>query len=553
MAMDRTPRVGLVVAASVVVCALATILIGGLGISGVGSASRSGERLANDELAKANLTARIAHEVDIVLADSVGSVRGDAGPRAPSVYDVELPAIEAQLNDLQRLHEGDPAGERANVTRLVDQWARFRSVVNERRTAAAPPGYVAGLRHAYGPLARHLQALEDREANNAADEFDSTQANVGRIKADIVAAIVVAVLASLGLGLLLLRLVRRAIEPARDQVEFADTLQLAEHEAEAHLLLQRHLERLVTDTSVTILNRNNSSDRLEAVTDIGTDSALVLGLAHASHRSRLAVRSARVHDQDERRPPLLGCSVCGGCPGTSTCAPLTLAGEVIGSVLVNRPDRYNQSERNQIRDAVAQSAPVLANLRNLAIAELRASTDSLTGLPNKRAVADTLQRMVAQSSRSLSPLSLLVLDLDHFKTINDRLGHPVGDQVLANVGAALRSTLRDGDFAGRNGGEEFILLLPDTDLVGALTAAEKVRVAVEEIDIPGLEVSTTASIGIAVYPEHAVNPERLERLADAALYVAKKSGRNRVEVASPASDSGRADLDDEPRWPQAVT
>jgi diguanylate cyclase (GGDEF)-like protein len=196
---------------------------------------------------------------------------------------------------------------------------------------------------------------------------------------------------------------------------------------------------------------------------------------------------------------------------------------------------------------------VLANLRNLAIAELRASTDSLTGLPNKRAVADSLQRMLAQATRTLSPLSLLVLDLDHFKTINDRMGHPVGDQILANVGAALRSALRDGDFAGRNGGEEFTVILPDTDVAGALTTAEKIRIAVEEIAIPGLELTTTVSIGVAGYPEHAVNPDRLERLADAALYVAKRSGRNRIEVASPSSEPNRVDLDDESSWTHAVT
>jgi diguanylate cyclase (GGDEF)-like protein len=249
---------------------------------------------------------------------------------------------------------------------------------------------------------------------------------------------------------------------------------------------------------------------------------------------------------------LLRCSICGDCPGMSTCAPLTVGGEVIGSVLVNRTERYNQRERSQIREAVAQSAPVLANLRNLAIAELRASTDSLTGLPNKRAVADTLQRMLAQATRTRSPLSLLVLDLDHFKQLNDRLGHPIGDQILANVGAALRSSLREGDFAGRNGGEEFTVLLPDTDVEGAVATAEKVRIAIEDIAIPGLELTTTVSIGIASYPEHGVSPERLERLADAALYLAKRSGRNRVEVASPAADAGRGELDDETRWPHAL-
>jgi diguanylate cyclase (GGDEF)-like protein len=551
--MDRTPRVGLVVAASVLLCALAAVLIGGLGIGGVGSVSRSNARLADDELVTAHLTAQLAHTVDTVYADSLRSAGAGGGSTRVRLYDVEMPAVEAQLTDLQQLHQGDDPAERADIARLVSQWADLRSLINQARPAAAQqPGYPSELQQAYDPLGRHLQVLVAREASDAEASHSSSQAIIRRIRAGIIAAIVAAVLASVALGLVLLRLVRRAIEPAQDQVEFADTLQLAEHEGEAHLLLQKHVERLVADTSVTILNRNNSADRLEAMTDVASDSPLVQSLAHAEPRSCLAVRSARVHEQDERRPPLLGCSVCRGCAGVSTCAPLTVGGEVIGSVLVNRPERYNQRERSQIRDAVAQSAPVLANLRNLAIAELRASTDSLTGLPNKRAVADTLQRMLAQATRTLSPLSLLVLDLDHFKKINDRLGHPVGDQILANVGAALRSALRDGDFAGRNGGEEFTVILPDTDVEGAVTVAEKVRVAVEEIAIPGLELTTTVSIGIASYPEHGVNPDRLERLADAALYLAKRSGRNRIEVASPATDAGRAELDDTTTWPHAL-
>ena len=166
-----------------------------------------------------------------------------------------------------------------------------------------------------------------------------------------------------------------------------------------------------------------------------------------------------------------------------------------------------------------------------AIAELRAATDSLTGLPNKRAVADTLKRMLAQASRSDTPMALLMLDLDHFKDINDRFGHPIGDQALAGVGAALRSTLRDSDFAGRNGGEEFTVVLPGTDVDGAVVTAEKIRAAISEIALPGIEVTITASVGVAAYPEHGIAAERLERLADSALYVAKRSGRNRIEVA----------------------
>jgi diguanylate cyclase (GGDEF)-like protein len=210
-----------------------------------------------------------------------------------------------------------------------------------------------------------------------------------------------------------------------------------------------------------------------------------------------------------------------------------VGGEVIGSVLLNRPAPYHEDEEDAIYEAVRQAAPVLANLRNLAVAELRAATDGLTGLPNKRAVTNALKRMFAQALTTGSPLVLLLLDLDHFKQINDQRGHPVGDDVLASVGAVLRSVLRTTDFAGRDGGEEFAILLPETEVPTALEIAERVRAAIAEISLPGSDVSVTASIGISSFPDHASTLERLQRLADAALYVAKRHGRNRIEVAEP--------------------
>ena len=206
-------------------------------------------------------------------------------------------------------------------------------------------------------------------------------------------------------------------------------------------------------------------------------------------------------------------------------------------MLVNRPARYSPTEQQQIRDSVGQAAPVLANLRNLAIAELRAATDSLTGLPNKRAVGDTLKRMLAQASRTLTPLSLLLLDLDHFKDINDRFGHPVGDQALANVGAALRSAIRDSDFAGRNGGEEFAVMLPDTDTDGAAAdrGEDPGRDRRDQPARPRRQRSPPASASPPT-PTTPPTTERLERLADSALYVAKRSGRDRIEIATPNDD-----------------
>jgi diguanylate cyclase (GGDEF)-like protein len=205
-----------------------------------------------------------------------------------------------------------------------------------------------------------------------------------------------------------------------------------------------------------------------------------------------------------------------------------VGGEVIGSVLLNRPVPYQEGEEEQISEAVR-----LANLRNLAVAEFRAATDGLTGLPNKRAVTDALKRMFAQALTTGSPLAFLLLDLDHFKQINDQRGHPAGDEVLASVGAVLRSVLRTTDFAGRDGGEEFAILLPDTDMPTALEIAERVRASIAEISLPGTDVSVTTSIGISGFPDHATTLERLERLADAALYVAKRQGRNRIEVVEP--------------------
>jgi len=178
---------------------------------------------------------------------------------------------------------------------------------------------------------------------------------------------------------------------------------------------------------------------------------------------------------------------------------------------------------------------VLANLRNLALAELRAATDALTGLPNRRAIDDHLKRLLAQAGRSLTPMSAILLDLDHFKAINDTYGHERGDEVLAAVGALKRTELRGADFAGRNGGEEFIVMLPDTDRAAAMRVADHLRKAMHSLTLPGVTRAVTASFGVASFPEDALEGATLLRLADRALYAAKQSGRDRVEATSSGS------------------
>lgn len=330
--------------------------------------------------------------------------------------------------------------------------------------------------------------------------------------------------------------VRRTYE--QRQHEFTEAMQLTQSDEEAHSLLKRHLERALPDTAVTILNRNNSADRLEAMTPLPADSPVRVGLDGAKPRSCLAIRQAKPHDQIQGEQPLVSCDVCSECPGRTTCTPLLVGGEVIGAVLANHDRALPHEERTRINDSVVQAAPVLANLRNLAIAELRAATDALTGLPNKRAITDTLKRMVAHANRTSTPLAMLMLDLDHFKMINDQFGHGRGDEVLAGVGAALHSTIRESDFAGRYGGEEFVVLLPNIDLEGATATAEKIRSAIAGIVVSSLDRSVTISVGIALMPGHGNDPESLERASDRALYSAKRNGRNRIEVADALPASG---------------
>jgi diguanylate cyclase (GGDEF)-like protein len=307
-------------------------------------------------------------------------------------------------------------------------------------------------------------------------------------------------------------------------------MQMTAHEAETHGLIKRHLERSVAHSSVTVLNRNNSRDRLEAVTPVAAGGRLGEALVDAAPRSCLAIRSAKPYEHSADNDILIGCEICGKAGARSTCQPFVVGGEVIGSVLVEHEAPLDEPERHCIGECVSHAAPVLANLRTLAIAELRAATDALTGLPNKRSVQANLQRMVAQASRAAAPLAAVALDLDHFKSINDTYGHGKGDEALAAVGAVLKSRLRASDFAGRQGGEEFVLLLPETDLAGARTISEKLRQAIARIKISDIDRDITASLGIAVFPADAVDAETLMRHADRALYLAKSNGRNRSEA-----------------------
>ncbi len=317
------------------------------------------------------------------------------------------------------------------------------------------------------------------------------------------------------------------------QREFTEIMQITRDEHETYGLLKRHLQRSLEGSEVLVLNRNNSHDRLEAVTPIADGSPLADKLQAAEPDSCLAVRLAKTHERSVDQEALLTCELCGVTDGNSTCVPSLVGGEVIGSVLVQHTSPLDAWGKRRVEESMTQASPVLANLRNLALSENRALTDGLTGLPNRRAADDTLKRMAAHAERTSSPLGTVLFDLDHFKQINDLCGHEKGDEVLAAVGVAVTSSLRASDFAGRFGGEEFILLLPDTDRDGAVIVAEKFRQAIAAVEVTGVSRPITVSLGVAALPDDAAEPTLLLRAADRALYQAKSLGRNRVETVAP--------------------
>ena len=184
--------------------------------------------------------------------------------------------------------------------------------------------------------------------------------------------------------------------------------------------------------------------------------------------------------------------------------------------------------------------------------------DVLTGLPNRRLVLERLSQQLVQSRRGKTRLGLMFIDQDHFKPINDELGHDVGDWLLRCVASRLQGCLRESDTAARLGGDEFLALLPEVqDAAAALGVAEKIRttLAQEFITDQGVVLQISSSIGVAIYPDHARTDKDLLRMGDEAMYRAKRRGRNAVEMCEetlPGSATQAAGAASEPQTPSRV-
>jgi diguanylate cyclase (GGDEF)-like protein len=211
-------------------------------------------------------------------------------------------------------------------------------------------------------------------------------------------------------------------------------------------------------------------------------------------------------------------------------APMRLRGQVIGMLSAQsyQPNSYTEEDQALLEMLAAYAAIALDNASLFHNIQQLAITDSLTGLFNRRQLFDLGNREFLRARRFNRPLSVLMLDIDHFKRVNDRYGHAVGDRVLVRLAQIMRQITREIDIAGRYGGEEFILVLPETDAAGATEIAnrllDQIRLAFQAGELP----SITVSIGVATLQPGTVDFSYLVHTADLAMYAAKNAGRNRI-------------------------
>lgn len=221
--------------------------------------------------------------------------------------------------------------------------------------------------------------------------------------------------------------------------------------------------------------------------------------------------------------------------GSYYCGPLIAGGIIIGAVRLQGTKGFWTPERESLLESyLSTTASVLSNLQLLQTMREQANIDPLTGLYNRRFCKDYASKLMAMARRKDTPLGFVILDLDHFKNINDIYGHEVGDRILKQFAKTITQSMRETNLTARLGGEEFVVVLPDTGAKACQVVAERIRNAVAHMNMPQVNEkplpNITVSLGIAVYPEHGATLEEMLQASDRALYESKRAGRNRATL-----------------------
>ena len=254
-----------------------------------------------------------------------------------------------------------------------------------------------------------------------------------------------------------------------------------------------------------------------------------LGLDPTSTLLSPLMRGGPVLFQEEGAPPPAMLNPFGQA-ASLLVVPMVARDQLLGAACLVSVRRFGHFDGPLIEflgDVAQQLALGVENARLFAALSQMASTDELTQLANRRRFTEALRRELGRARRTGLPLSLVLIDVDHLKKVNDTFGHPAGDAAIRHVAAALKEGRRDTDVVARFGGEEFALLLPGTDHLGAVKAAERVRARLSSSVVEAVG-QVTASMGVATWPQDGATEERLVWVSDQRLYAAKEQGRNKV-------------------------
>ncbi len=330
--------------------------------------------------------------------------------------------------------------------------------------------------------------------------------------------------------------VERGSADLRALTEYGSMLQSCMTAEEALQLTKGILSNLLPGVSGSIHRIRNSQDHAELAVQWGP--LWVNAPAMMSVDACWALRRGHMHQSGPGQEPVCPHLVDHAAHVATLCVPLMAQGAQLGLLCLLDPEQAYPARLGIVSAVVEHLSMALATLSLQDRLRQQSIRDPLSGLYNRRYLEESAQRELTRCGRRGQPLSLLMLDIDHFKQFNDTHGHPGGDALLAEFGQLLQAMTRGEDIACRYGGEEFTLILPEADESAALQRAEAIRAAVEAMQVMHLGAALskiTVSIGVATFPEHGATPDVLMLLADEALYRAKRAGRNRVEMAKIAT------------------
>lgn len=321
--------------------------------------------------------------------------------------------------------------------------------------------------------------------------------------------------------------------------EIGELLQTCHTRDDLYQVMIHGGKRLFPDDSGAICLLRDSQNLVEAVVVWGDG---LTGEPAFAPDDCWALRRGQIHRLDDVETGLLCRHLIRDSTASYVCVPMLAQGQALGIFHVRSrrvgPGHERAIEaRQQLAMAVAEHfALAVTNLKLEEKLQHQAVRDPLTGLFNRRYLEETFDREISRASRGERPIGVIMLDLDHFKRVNDTIGHTAGDELLRELGRFLLANVRDEDVACRYGGEEFTLILPDATLRHTARRAEQLCEGIRHLHVShrGRTVGPlTASCGIAAYPEHGATSEALIRAADVALYRAKEAGRDRCEIADP--------------------